>query len=184
MKRVYVLVEGETDAEFLRRLLPPEVTSDAEIVAAGSSSEIPSLARSLLVRRQRPVAVLMDADSLSESMIQERKESTEDLIQSAAVSIPVKVFVVVPEIESWFFAIPEAINRIFGQETPQDLVVLGRRDPKGVLHQLEERSKQKWKTGEAIRQLDSQDIEKLRRLPEVTELSKFLEEVQKDDKAA
>src|SRR5690242_2812486 len=117
MKRVYILVEGETDAEFLRRLLPPEVTKDAEIVAVGSSSEIPSLARSLLVRRQRPVAVLMDADSLSQSSIQERKESTEDLIQSAAASIPVKVVVVVPEIESWFFVVPEAINRIFGQET-------------------------------------------------------------------
>src|SRR5262245_41135666 len=120
MKRVYVLVEGETDAAFLRRLLPPEVTRDAEIVPAGSSSEIPSLARSLLVRRQSPLAVLMDADSLSESVIQERKESTEDLIRSAAAAIPVKVVVVVPEIESWFFVVPEAINRFFGQETPQE----------------------------------------------------------------
>lgn len=120
MKRVYILVEDETGAEFLRRLLPPEVVRDAEIVPTGSSSEIPSLARSLLVRRRRPVAVLMDADSLSERVIQERKDSTEDLIQSAAASIPVKVIVVVPEIEAWFFVVPEAINRIFGQEMPQD----------------------------------------------------------------
>src|SRR4051794_35570127 len=102
MKRVYLLVQGQTDADFLRRLLRPEVTKEAEIVPAGGSAEIPSLARSLLVRRRRPVAVLMDAGALDPVVIQERKESTEELIQAAAASIPVKVVVAVPEIEAWF----------------------------------------------------------------------------------
>jgi hypothetical protein len=35
MKQAYIFVEGPLDAEFLRRILLPEVLKDAEIVAAG-----------------------------------------------------------------------------------------------------------------------------------------------------
>src|SRR4051794_10509205 len=135
MKRVYVFVEGQTDEEFLRRVLPPEMTNQIEFVRAGSSSGIASLARSFLVRRRTPLAVLMDADSLDPTVIKERRESTEELIQAAAGSIPVKVVVAVPEIESWFFAVPEAIERVLGGKPPDDLMALGSRDPKGVLEQ-------------------------------------------------
>ena len=64
MRRVYVLVEGPSDAAFLRRILPKELLSNAELVIAGGSSGIPSLARSVLVRRKCPVAVVMDSDSV------------------------------------------------------------------------------------------------------------------------
>ena len=42
MKRVYVLVEGPSDAAFLRRILPREVLTDAELVPAGGRSAIAS----------------------------------------------------------------------------------------------------------------------------------------------
>src|SRR5262245_6955547 len=110
MKQVYLFVEGPTDAAFLRRVLPPAVTKEAEFVESGGRASIPSLARSVLVRRRKPVAVLMDSDSLAPAVIEEQRESTEELIRSAAASIPVKVVVAVPTIESWFFAAPEAIE--------------------------------------------------------------------------
>src|SRR5437868_12251823 len=116
MRRVYIFVEGPTDAEFLRRVLPPEALKDAEVVTAGGSSGIPSLARSVLVRRKKPIAVVMDSDSLDPDVIEERQQSTEELIRAADASIPVKVVSAVPEIEAWFFAAPEAIGRVLGKK--------------------------------------------------------------------
>jgi hypothetical protein len=184
MKQVYILVEGGADAEFLQRLLPPEVLKDAEIVIAGGSSGIPSLARSLLVRRKKPVAVVMDADSIDSDLIDERQTSTEDLIRAADASIPVKVIVAVPEIEAWFFAAPETIERVLGESVPPEFIALGKRDPRGVLLQLAEKSKTNWDSRRAVGLLDDHDIERIRALPEVSELSSFLRKVQTEDKAA
>jgi predicted ATP-dependent endonuclease of OLD family len=184
MKQVYIFVEGPTDAEFLRRVLPPELLKDAEIVPAGGSSGIPSLARTVLVRRKKPVVVVMDADSIDPDLIEERRESTEDLIRAADASVPLKVVTVVPEIEAWLFAAPEVIVRALGVSVSNELVQLGRRDPRGVLEQLAEKNQRKWDSMQAIGLLDAQDIDKIRALPEVSELSAFLKNVQKNDKAA
>jgi hypothetical protein len=182
MKQVYILVEGSADAEFLQRLLPPEVLKDAEIVVAGGSSGIPSLAHTLLVRRKKPIAVVMDADSIDSDMIDERQTGTED--RAADASVPVKVIVAVPEIEAWFFAAPEAIERVLGEPVPNELIALGKRDPRGVLLQLAEKSKTKWDSRRAVGLLDDHDVERIRALPEVSELSSFLKKVQKQDRAA
>jgi hypothetical protein len=183
MKLVYVFVEGQTDEEFLRRVLPAELTKETQLVNVGNSAEIPSLARSFLVRRRIPLAVLMDADSLDPEVIEERRESTEELIQAAAGSVPVKVIVVVPEIETWFFTVPEVIERVLGVKPSADLLTLGPRDPKGVLEQLS-RGKGGWDSVQAIRALDEQEIERIRARPDVTELSQFLQKVLADNQAA
>jgi hypothetical protein len=183
MKKVYVFVEGQTDEEFLRRVLPSDLTKETQFVTAGSGARITSLARSFLVRRRIPLAVLMDADSLDPEVIEDRRESTEELIQAAAGGVSVKVVVVVPEIETWFFTVPEVIERVSGERPPADLLTLGPRDPQGVLEQLS-RGKGGWDSLQAIRALDEQEIERIRARPDVTELSQFLQKVLADNKAA
>lgn len=184
MKRVYIFVEGPTEADLLRRILPQEVLHDAELVVAGGRSGIPSLARSVLVRRKKPVAVVMDSDSLDRDVIEEQRQTTEELIRAADASISVKVVSVVPEIEAWFFAVPEVIERVLGTKVPAEWIPLGKRDPVGVLQQLQEKSHKKWNREQAIRTLDAHDIQQIRSLPEVAELSTFLEQVQQDGEAA
>jgi hypothetical protein len=184
MKRVYILVQGPTDAAFLRRILSQEVLKDTELVNAGGSLGIPSLARSLLVRRKRPVAVVMDADSVNPDVIEERQQTTEDFIRAADASIPVKVVTAVPAIEAWFFAAPETLEHIVGQEISMDWLALGKRDPKGVLQQLAEKNQKKWDIHQAISTLNPDDIERIRAIPEVAELNAFLQEMQKVDQAA
>ncbi len=181
MKKVYVFVESSAEADFLQRILPPEELKDAEIVAA---TGISSLARSVLVRRQKPVVVVMQAHSTDPDVIEERRGGKEELIQAAGGSIPVKVIAIVPEIEAWFFAAPEAIARILGEPVTNDMMFLGKRDPMGVLQLLAEKSKTKWDTRQAIGLLKAEDIDRIRALPEVSELSTFLQRVQMDGKAA
>jgi hypothetical protein len=184
MNRVYLLVEGPSDAAFLRRILPEALLKTAEVVAAGGSSEIPSLARSLLARRNNPVAVLMDADSLAPDAIQERHQSTEELIRAANASIPVKVVFAVPEIEAWFFAAPKLIERMVGQEVPAPWIDLGKRDPKGILKYLSECNQRTWDLHRAISSLDEEDIEQIRAVPAVAELCQFIQDMQKGEQAA
>lgn len=184
MKRVYILVEGPMDAIFLRRVLPQDVLCDAEIVPSGGRAGIPSLARTLLVRRKTPIAVVMNSGSLDADVIDEQQQSTEDLIRAANSSIPVKVISLVPEIEAWFFVTGETIGRITGQMVSSEWLALGRRDPKGVLQQLAANSQKKWDTEHAIAELNASDVEQIRRLPEVTELTTFLQQLQESDQAA
>lgn len=173
MKRAYVLVEGPSDAAFLRKVLPPETLKDIEVVAAGSS--IPSLARSLLVRRRLPLAVFMDSDSLDANAIEERRQGTEEIIKSAAASVPVKVVVVVPELERLFFAAPELIEKVLAEQVPENLIPIGIRDPKGVLKLLEKSGKHPWDTFQAINIMDAADIERIRATSAIQELIAFLE---------
>jgi hypothetical protein len=99
-------------------------------------------------------------------------------------SVPVKVIVVVPEIEAWFFTVPEAIERILGGNVPADLVTLGRRDPKGVLALLSGRSKAAWDSRQAIAALDDKEIDRIRARADVVELTRFLHDALAGDKAA
>jgi Domain of unknown function (DUF4276) len=174
MSRVYMLVEGPTDVAFLRRILTEKALRGTELVDAGGSSGIPSLARSVIVRRRCPVAVLMDSDSVDPDMIDERKQSTEDLIRAADASVPVKVVVVIPEIETWFLATPDAIGRILGQRPSEDWIALAKRDPKRSLTRLAEQNNRIWNSIQAIESLKTQDIKRIRALPEVAELSTFI----------
>jgi len=180
MKRVYILVEGPSDAAFLRRILPEEVLGTAELVTAGGSTGIPSLARSVLVRRKSPVAIVMDSDSIDPEVIEERQQSTEEIIRAADASIPVKVFCAIPEMEAWFFVSRATLERMVGQEVSEEELFLGRRDPKGMLQRLAERSGRSWDIHRAIRQLDASDVEQIREIPEVGELTEFLLQVQEN----
>jgi hypothetical protein len=179
----YVFLEGEVDETFLRRVLPAELANQTELVKTGDSESLPSLVRSCLARRRAPLAVLVDADSLKPAAVEARRESIEESIQAADDSVPVKVVVVIPEIEVWFFTVPEAIERVLGEKVSADLVTLGQRDPKGVLAFLSGRSKAAWDSRQAIAALDDKEIDRIRARPDVVELTRFLQDVLAGDKA-
>ena len=63
MSRTYVVTEGDTDVAVLKRVLPEGIVASAEFVPAGGGMDSArSLARSLLASRQRPVALVVDAE--------------------------------------------------------------------------------------------------------------------------
>jgi hypothetical protein len=180
VRRVYVLVEGKNDEAMLRRVLSEELLEDVQLVNAGGSDSIPSLARSMLVRRRRPIAVLIDAHSLDPDVIDERQQGTEELIRAANSSIPVKVVTAIPEIEAWLLTTPETVARLVGQSVSQEWLDLGKRDPKHALTSMAAKANRKWDTDEAIKSLDERDIQLIRTIPEVVALSEFLQNAKKN----
>jgi hypothetical protein len=182
MTKAYVFVEGPSDVQFLERLLAPEAAKNVVFVPAGGASYLPSLARSVLVRRRKPVAVFMDSDSVEPEVIEERRENTEELIKAAAGNIPVKVIFAVPEIETLFFSSPEVIERVLGENVPPEFLALGQRDPTGVLRELANRSHRQWDMKVALRSLDAHDLERMRSAPPVRELNNFLLSLPENDR--
>jgi hypothetical protein len=178
MRPVYVLVEAADDAAFLRRILPQEALSGVQLVDASGSSGIPSLARTLLVRRRCPVAVVMDSGSVNPEVTDERRESTEELIRAAAATTPVKVVAAVPEIEAWLLAAPESIERYFGEKVSEEWLALAKGDPRGALRWFAKKHHKRWDMNQAVAALDIHDIELIRAVPEVAELTVFLQEMQ------
>ncbi|MGH7134322.1 MAG: hypothetical protein ACREHD_01195, partial [Pirellulales bacterium] len=60
--KVYLVVEGSSDAAFLGRLLPAEIQPEITVVTAGGRSNITSKARSLMVTKRRPIALVADTE--------------------------------------------------------------------------------------------------------------------------
>jgi len=77
----------------------------------------------------------------------------EELLKLATDPIPAKVVVAIPEIEAWFFAVPESIERVLRGKVPPNVVPLGKRDPKGILDWLAQKSKKSGHMNQAIRGL-------------------------------
>jgi hypothetical protein len=178
-----LFVECQTNAEFVRCVPPEGALRDVDLIVAGNS-ELPSYARTVAITRRKPIAVLKDADSTNAEKIAEDIQGLEELIRLANWTIPLKIVAAVPVIEAWFFAAPEAIARVLGQPIPSEFLPFGKMDPKGVLQHFAQKQGKQWNTAEAIRQLDADDIAKIREVPEVAALSGFLADVRKDEKAA
>jgi hypothetical protein len=177
MKSAYVVVESDSAAAILRAVLDPKLLKNVLIVPAGGAASIPSLARSLLVRRGVPVAIFADSDSLEQDAISERREQLKYLLGAVAGRTSSTVVLAVPEIEAILFSAPDMIEGVFGK-APPELMALGRRDPKGVLTQLGSMSRQTWDANKAFQLMSKTDLDLLRQTQPIKDLTAFLELVQ------
>jgi hypothetical protein len=123
--RVFLLVEGDSDLALFQRLLPSEIQSETTIVTAGGRSNITSKARSLMVTKRRPLALVTDADAVEKDAVEQRFQTLEELVRSATAGVPYKVILAVPEIESWFFVVPKALERLSGKKLSSEQRELG-----------------------------------------------------------
>jgi hypothetical protein len=104
MSRTYLVTEGETDVAILKRVLPERIVETIQFVPAGGGIDTArSLARSLLASRQRPVALVVDADTSDQLAVQERVDFLDYYMRQGAGPTPFKVFVAVPELDFCHF---------------------------------------------------------------------------------
>jgi hypothetical protein len=170
---VYLLVEGNSSQVFFKRLLPPEIQAEMTIVSVGGRSNIASTARSLLVMKGRPLALVADADAVEKDAVEQRLQTLEDLVGSATAGIPYKVILAVPEIESWFFAVPKFLERLSGKKLSPEQRELGEVRPKEVLKQLFKG--QDFSSVDALAgELTKPDVKRLRETPPRKGLIEFL----------
>lgn len=100
MTQAYIVTEGKSIAEILKRLLPENILRDTHLIA-GSSSALSS-ARTILVAKRLPVAFVVDANTNHQSTILEREDLLNYSLRQVSPGIPFKVFLAIPEIEIVF----------------------------------------------------------------------------------
>jgi len=179
--KTYVVCEGETDVQLLKTVLPLELMKNIEIVAAGGLYALKSLALSLIVRRQSPMVVVVDSDSVVPEQIQQRVRDIEELLSSLAANTPVKVISAVPALESIFFDDVSLLTRLLGYAPTPDLLSQATYQPRKVLDQLFSQSKDIKNIAQLIDNLTEQDITTLRKAKVIQELMEFLQSVQVTD---
>ena len=178
----YIVCEGALDEQLLQRVLPEELLNNVKIVSAGGLSATKSLARSLLVRRQVPVAIVVDADSVAPDLVQERLKNIEEIVKSVSVDTPVKVILAAPEIETIFFQDSLLLSRLLGYEPSQDILNWAAFQPRKALEQLLSQSQKVHSRSQIINQLTNEDIKLLRKAPVIQEVVDFLQSVQETAK--
>lgn len=173
----YIVCESERDAQLLKRLLPEEFVNNVEVVAAGGLSAIKSLARSLIVRRQSPVAIVADADAVIPEQIEQRLKDTEEIVGKIAANTPVKVVLAIPTLEAIFFQDISLLSRLLGYAPPQDMLSLAMYQPWQALKQLISQSKNFQSQSQLVEKLTNEDLEILRKAPVIQEVIQFLQSV-------
>jgi hypothetical protein len=173
----YLVCEGARDAQLLKRVLPEELLHNLEIIPAGGLSAIKSLARSLIVRRQAPVAIVMDADVIIPEQVEERLKDTEKIISSVAANTPVKVILAIPTIETIFFQDISLLSRLLGSTPSQDILSLAIYQPWEALKKLIAQSEKYQSQSQLVEQLTNEDLEILRKTTVIKEIVQFLQSV-------
>ncbi len=179
----YIVCEGIFDVQLLKLVLPEELLNNVEIVSAGGLSAVKSLARSLIVRRQVPVAIVVDADSVVPEVVQERLKSIEELVESVSVNIPFKVIAAVPQTEIIFFQDIGLLSRLLGYEPSQEMLTQAGFEPRKSLDILFSQSHIYESYSRFInkfinKKLNTKDLKILRQAPFIQELIHFLQSLQ------
>ena len=180
----YIICEGAFDVALLRQILPQDLLINVEIVAAGGLSAIKSLSRSLLVRRQVPIAIVADSDSIIPESVQERRRSIEELISSVAVDTYFKVILAVPSIETVFFQDSKLLPRLLGFEPSQEILSLATAQPYKALKELLGQAGGEHGKFSLFHHLTDEDLKALCRAQVMQEIIHFLEAVQGIAKAS
>jgi len=142
MTNCYVVVEGETDAAILSRVLADQLsTGEVEIKIGRGRSSAVSLARTMLVScREALTALVLDADSTDQERIGEMEVELEGSLADVSRRERFGLFLFVPSIEACLFEDLDGLRGFLGSDFSTEQVVQSRYDPKSVIKaKLDER---------------------------------------------
>lgn len=134
--RLNIVVEGDSDAKLIRKLLGTELSGEISFYSARRKSSQPSLARNLLVHERGAVLVVMDSDTLEPQLINEQQALTKLALNNIAPGGDFDVLVIVPQLEVLFFETPEALELLLQITIPQNVIDEGMLIPQQTLDKL------------------------------------------------
>jgi hypothetical protein len=136
MSTLSIVVEGPTDAELLRKILPKKDLAGTRFFAAQGRISLSTVARNIVVHEGSPTLVVMDADQARPSAAEEARLHAKAVIQHVSGHVPVDVFAFAPMIEIVFFEAPEFLARILGRKRSEIVQFLDTASPKRALATL------------------------------------------------
>jgi hypothetical protein len=124
------------------------------------------------VTKRKPLAVLVDTDTVDESAVMHLRQEMEDLLRAVAGGVPFKVFTMVPEIEALLFRVPAALERVTQQKLSADNMALSRYQPRQAIIQLSQNKRAI--LDQILNELTPEELNVLRETSPIKELIEFL----------
>ena len=172
MVRKYVVTKGTTDTLLLQKLLPANVKSDVAFIEGKGKSSAESMSRSLLAVKQRPLALVLDANSSNEAAIEEYRHVVREFLGQASAGTEYEVFLAVPEIEGLFFYDRTVLHSLIGLDPGDISFAVGQYVPRKTLCELLNRESSNFE--DLVSSLDDNAICVLQSHPLIQDLSEFL----------
>lgn len=174
--KCHLVVEGKLDAELFERLFADwNRLNRPRIVVAGGKMAAVSRARSILILKRQPVAVVLDADTAEPILCEEQRADLEYEMRAAPASAEWRVFMLKPEMEVLFFSVPSAIERVFGVKLGDVDKFLADYSPRAVLAGLAKSPQSDsavW--SRLISDLTEAELTQIRQQEQVAEIRDFL----------
>ncbi len=131
---IIIVTEGKFDAEVLKKLLSVKsYNSNFEIVSASGFSSALSKVKSYLSTKENKILLILDADSNSESEIEERKDFVNSYINTSVYQNRLKIIWAIPEFDIIFINNKEFIKELTNSNINDDVLRIGKSAPKKTL---------------------------------------------------
>jgi len=163
VKNPIVITESSFDAELLQKVLPESLIGDARFVTGMGYSSAISKAKSLALRLEDMIVLVLDSDTLHLSEANEKRERIEFVFKSLGKERQVKAFLFQPEIEVIFFESKFVSNKL-------SQLIPGFNDFSAFKVYRDNRTKRK-----IMDSLDKYDLDCLRKETSLKELIKLFE---------
>jgi hypothetical protein len=109
---VCVVVEGQFDGELLKSLIKAKGLKRTRVFVGGNRSSAESLASSLMVVKQLPVVLVLDAEAHDPSKIESIRRQLEALVGAITSEEEWKLILMAPELEILFFRVPGLLESL------------------------------------------------------------------------
>jgi hypothetical protein len=173
---IFVVMKRPSHLAILKALLPPEVLGACDFVVTDPRSSFASVARTLLVKHHRPLAAVIDTESLEPSVIHDVVATTEQLLRMVAGATPFRVISCTPALEAVFFEGHLNLKKIF-PHAEQQFLMFAKTSPKEALNFLFENGGGPKNLSEFLDRLLPEDIAKLQATYPIQHLVSFISEV-------
>ncbi len=177
MTKAFIVTKGEYDHEILKALLPATTSENVEFIAGTWRSSAISIARSILVAKYIPVALVLDTDTTDSSAIREDRDYLQMALAEASFGVKYAVFQAVPEIEILFLEDWDFVDRQIGKKKEEfthfELEYAQLQPKKFLFSQLEDIPYPQALT-QLLARMDRQTIERIQQNPLVRDLNNFL----------
>jgi hypothetical protein len=120
----YVVTVGPFDGELIKTQLQARGFEQTRVLVSENASSAESLASSILLVKQLPVALVLNAGAYEPSMVHRISRQFESLLGAVAPRTDWRVLMMVPEMEILFFQVPGLLEALgLPAPTPDQLKI-------------------------------------------------------------
>jgi hypothetical protein len=121
---VCVVTKDQFDGELLKSLIKAKGLKQARVFVGGNRSSAESLASTLMVAKQLPVALILDAEVYGASRVESSRRQLEALMGAMTSLEEWRLILMVPEMEIVFFQVPGLFEALgLPAPSPEQLLI-------------------------------------------------------------